>query len=74
MNWLVASILLSVVLTVVLNLAVRAFPGTAERSSRRLDEWAASPRRSGVRVYFPWKGMLIASIVLTVLLNIVARR
>ena len=76
MNWLVLSILLSVGLTVVLNLAVRAFPGASERSARRVDEWAAArpARSSGVHVYFPWKAMLIGSIVLTVLVNILARR
>jgi hypothetical protein len=77
MQWLMVSIVLSIVLTVVLNVAVRAFPGGADRATRRLDDWTArssdydGPR---VRVFFPWKAMLIGSIVLTVLVNVFARR
>jgi hypothetical protein len=68
MNWLVLSIVLSVVLTVVLNLAVRAFPGAPRRLEERLQ--ADSPR---MRVFFPWRAMLIASVVLTVLVNVLMR-
>lgn len=80
MNWLAASIVASVVLTVVLNVVVRLWPGAAERSARRFDDWAESgaARRSGSdhggpQVYIPWKAMLVASLVLTVVLNIVIR-
>ncbi len=75
MNWLVLSIVLSIVLTVVLNLGVRAFPNGPRRLQERADSWVerqaddSSPR---VRVFFPWKAMLIGSIVLTVLLNLIA--
>ena len=79
MDWLVGSIVLSVVLTVVLNVGLRSFPGIGDRAARRVDE-AFAPRDDGslgdgrrVRVWFPWKGMLVASVVLTVLLNLVAR-
>jgi hypothetical protein len=74
-EWLVASIVLSVVLTVVLNLVVRAFPRATDRAMERLDERMrsaeahAEPGRR-VKVYFPWKTMLLASIVLTVVLNV----
>ena len=76
MNWLVLSIVASVVLTVVLNLAIRLFPGTAERGARRVDEWAerqAADRPAGAgrtQVIVPWKAMLIGSLVLTVALNL----
>lgn len=73
MQWLVASIVLSVALTVVLNLLVRAFPGGAHRATRRVDDWDDG-RRSRVRVFFPWRSMLLASVVLTVLVNVFARR
>lgn len=85
MNWLVLSILASVVLTVVLNLGLRLFPGAGDRAGRRMETWAApnpddrsepyvpqSPQRR-VRVFFPWKAMLIASLGLTILLNVVIR-
>lgn len=80
MQWLWYSLVVSVVLTVVLNLALRAWPGSADRGARRLDDWARrqetgtadrSPQR--VRVHFPWKAMIVASIALTVLLNVVLR-
>ena len=71
------SIVASVVLTVLLNLGLRAFPGAGDRAARGLYErmpdgstrgW--EPRRE-VRVWFPWKAMLIASILLTLVLNLV---
>lgn len=73
MRWLVLSIVLSVVLTVVLNLIARAFPTAGQRAARRLDDLVArAPERSGrVRVYVPWRAMLLASLVLTVVLNAV---
>lgn len=76
MDWLVASLVLSVVLTVVLNVVLRAFPGTGEAVGRKLHRLAqhdpARPEHDGrrVRIWFPWKAMLLASIVLTLLLNL----
>lgn len=75
---LVASILLSLALTIVLNLVIRAFPGATERGVRRIDGWAQSQspdRQDGrrVQVFFPWKAMLIGSIALTLLVNVLAR-
>jgi hypothetical protein len=72
-RWLVVSIVLSVVLTVVLNLAARALPTAGRRAARWLDDLEArAPERSGrVRLYVPWRAMLLASLVLTVGLNIV---
>lgn len=75
---LLTSLVVSIVLTVVLNLLVRAFPGATDRGLRRLDGWAESQsqvQRSDrrVRVYFPWKSMLLASLVLTIVVNVVAR-
>jgi hypothetical protein len=75
-NWLVLSIVASVVLTVVLNLAIRLFPWPAERGARRVDAWAerqAAARELGearTQVIVPWRAMLIGSLVLTVGLNL----
>ncbi len=75
MSWLVMSLVLSIVLTLVLNLGVRAFPNGARRMEERTGDWVAratnddAPR---VRVFLPWKAMLIGSIVLTVLVNLIA--
>ena len=79
MSALAFSVIASVVLTVVLNVAVRAFPGTTRRlyqraarsAERSYDERSASPNRANVRVIVPWKAMLIGSVVLTVAINIV---
>lgn len=72
MDWLVTSILLSVVLTVVLNVVLRAFPRLGDSAARGLDRMLAPPagERRRVRVWFPWKAMLVASIALTVALNV----
>ena len=76
MQWIVISVGLSLVLTVLLNLALRAFPGAAHRLARSLTSFMSSPdddptsdRR--VRVYVPWKAMLIGSLILTIVVNLV---
>ncbi|MEO6651926.1 MAG: hypothetical protein ABIP17_04640 [Ilumatobacteraceae bacterium] len=73
------------VLTVVLNLGLRLFPGAGDRAGRRMETWAAPDPDDGsdpyvpqspqtrVKVFFPWKAMLIFSLVLTILLNVVIR-
>lgn len=70
------SIVLSLVLTVVLNVAIRLFPGTTERATRGLEDM--SRPRDGearrVRVFAPWKFMILASILLTLLLNLLLWR
>jgi hypothetical protein len=77
MRWLATSVVLSLALTVVLNLALRAFPRAGGRLARRLDDLASptvdDPRRDErrVRVYVPWRAMIIASVVLTIVLNLV---
>ncbi len=85
MNWLMLSIVASVLLTVVLNIGLRLFPGAGDRAGRRMETWAApdpddrsdpyvpQPPQTRVRVFFPWKALLIASLVLTILLNVVIR-
>lgn len=78
MDWLIASIVLSIVLTIVLNSALRAFPGAGDAVGRRFDELAdrdgrrrsVDGGRPRVQVWFPWKGMLVASVGLTVVVNL----
>jgi hypothetical protein len=77
MRWLVISVGLSIVLTVLANLLVRAFPDGTRRVARRLEAsaWpsAHDHRRDEqrVRVLVPWKAMIIGSVVLTVVVNLV---
>ena len=70
------SIVASIVLTIVLNVGLRLFPGTARRLHAqvvRRTEQTTDGRRAGsnVRVIFPWKAMLIGSLLLTLLINAV---
>jgi hypothetical protein len=71
----------SIVLTVLLNVGLRLFPGSARRLSDAFTRRAErpgddEPGRSKVRVIFPWKAMLVGSLLLTLLINAVllARR
>lgn len=86
MTWFWVSLIGSIVLTLVVNVALRTMPGAGDRLVRRLESPAepsepsgdrfGSPERFGssrVKVYFPWKAMLVASVVLTIMLNLVVR-
>ncbi len=85
-NWLLTSIVLSLGLTLALNLLPRLFPKATRNAENKLHErmeqafeQSASgngrsqpnePAGSGVKIFFPWKTMLIGSIALTALLNL----
>lgn len=77
MQWLVVSLVLSVVLTVVLNVALHLFPRAGDELGRRLTDFATrAPHEDDgrpVRVFFPWKAMLVGSLVLTILVNVLLR-
>jgi Protein of unknown function (DUF2905) len=76
-RWLLVSVALSVVLTVILNVGLRAFPEVGRRIAHRLSQ-LGSPSSDGdadardrrVQVYVPWRGMIIASLILTLLVNL----
>ena len=76
MQWLIVSLVLSVVLTLVANVALRVFPELGPRVAQWLTAITASnkPDRSvqssRVRVFFPWRAMIVVSIILTVLLSL----
>ena len=70
MNWLVTSLVLSVVLTIVLNVALRVFPGAGDRVVSRIEQTDATDDAPRVRVFFPWKAMLVASLLLTLVVNV----
>lgn len=79
MRWLVVSVALSVVLTALLNIGLRAFPdaghriarGLAELTSPNIDEGHEHDRRP--RVFVPWKAMIVGSAILTIVVNLVLR-
>ena len=76
MQWLIVSLVLSVVLTLVANVALRVVPELGPRIARWFAAITASDtpdrtaRSSRVRVFFPWKAMIVVSIILTVLLSL----
>jgi len=72
-EWLLYSLIASVVLTFVLNLGLRLFPGLGRSAEDRfLDrmEDQLPGRKSRVKVVFPWKAMLLISVVATIALNV----
>jgi hypothetical protein len=75
-QWLLVSIFLSLVLTLVVNIALAIFPELRTPVARWLaaltapDDRSASTRHSRLRVIVPWKTMIIVSVLLTVLLNL----
>ena len=71
MQWLVASLVLSVVLTVLVNLALWLLPALRERTDRAVEGLTNSASDRRTRVIVPWKAMLVASLMLTVLVNLV---
>lgn len=70
-SWLVTSLLLSLVLTIVANAALRLLPRRPSRPTRLARP--APPAGRGVRVIVPWKAMLIASVLGTIVLNVLLR-
>ena len=78
MQWLWYSLVASVILTVVANLAIRRWPGATGRGPRQLEHWSAeqatrADAQRRVRVIVPWRAMLLLSVVLTVALNLAIR-
>ena len=75
-RWLLISIWLSVALTVLLNVGLRAFPNAGHRVARNLakpvsphvDDARNNERR--IRVFAPWKAMVLGSSILTTVINL----
>jgi hypothetical protein len=76
-RWLILSVALSVVLTVLLNLGLRVFPEAGNRVARTLAELTAPNADNGPandrrgRVFVPWKAMILGSVILTIVVNLV---
>lgn len=81
-DFLIQSLIASVVLTVLINVIPRLFPKQTQNVEKKLhdkieqafqedDVRRETGQKPRVKVFFPWKAMLIISIVLTVLLNLV---
>lgn len=77
-NFILYSVITSVMLTLALNLFPLLFPKAADTVQRKLAAQARraieqnqDPGRPNIKVFFPWKIMLVASVALTVLVNLV---
>lgn len=77
-NFVLYSIIGSIVLTVLLNALPLLFPNFAANTMRKLEESARRTidqhedgNQPRVKVFFPWKTMLIGSVILTILVNLV---
>lgn len=77
LRWIVVSVALSVVLTALLNIGLRAFPDAGRRVTRGVAE-LTSPDYHGrherdrrLRVFVPWQAMIVGSVILTIVVNLV---
>jgi len=77
-NFLITSIVGSIALTVLLNLLPLLFPRQAANLQRKVEEHARrsleqheDQNQPNVKIFFPWKAMIVISIILTVLVNVI---
>ncbi len=81
-DFLIQSLIASLVLTVLINVLPRFFPKQTRKVEKKLhdkieeafkedDMRRESGNKPRIKVFFPWKAMLVISIVLTVLLNVI---
>jgi len=78
-NFLITSIVGSVVLTLLLNFLPLLFPKQAASLQRKVEEHARrsidqheDQNQPKVKIFFPWKAMIVVSIILTVLVNLIS--
>jgi hypothetical protein len=75
MTWLGVSIVLSLLLTIILNAGLRIFPDAGRRVTRGMPQHSlpgdgvSGP--SNHRLWAPWKTMILGSVILTIVLNLV---
>ncbi len=73
------SLVLSVVLTVALNVVIRLFPDASDRAASTSPraaacrETATTDPAGSTHVIVPWKAMLIGSLLLTIVLSLLLR-
>jgi len=77
-NFLLTSIVGSIILTVLLNVLPLIFPNASAKMQKKIEENAKRAieqhednNQPRVKVFFPWKAMLAVSLILTVLVNLV---
>lgn len=77
-NFILNSIIASVVLTAAINLFPMLFPKATKKIEEKVQNEITSSieKREGqqspkIKIFFPWKFMLFASVILTVLVNLI---
>jgi len=77
-QFLITSLIASVVLTLVINILPILFPNAAAKAQRKIEENARRAieqhednDRPRVKVFFPWKAMVLISLGLTLVVNLV---
>ena len=78
-EFILYSIIGSVVLTILLNVLPLLFPNASDKLQKKIEENARrsidqhqNDNQPRVKVFFPWKAMLIGSVVLTILVNLIS--
>ena len=77
MTWLGISIVLSLLLTIVLNVGLRLFPDAGRHVVRGLTQPSvpsageSRPSNHRFRLWTPWKAMILVSVILTIVVNLV---
>jgi len=76
MTWLGISVVLSLLLTIVLNVGLRLFPDAGRRVARAMSQPSlpsageSRPSNHRVRIWAPWKAMILGSVILTIVVNL----
>ena len=77
-DFLIISLIASIALTLVLNLLPMVFPNAAAKAERKIVEKMqethdnrVNPNTPKLRVFFPWKAMILISVGLTIAVNLV---
>ena len=77
-DFLLISLIGSIILTIAVNLLPALFPNAAAKAERKIIEKMQDtqsdrldPNTPKVRVFFPWKAMLIISLILTIAVNFI---
>ena len=77
-DFLLISLIGSIILTLAVNLLPALFPNAAAKAERKIIEKMQDtqsdrldPNTPKVRVFFPWKAMLLISLILTIAVNFI---
>lgn len=77
-DFLLISLIGSIILTIAVNLLPALFPNAAAKAERKIIEKMQDtqsdrldPNTPKVRVFFPWKAMLLISLILTIAVNFI---